>query len=518
MLNMPSLTRWGSWLPALALLVVLLMLFRATAADMVEIWIRSPTFQHAFLVPPIAAWLVWRKRSLLGSVALRPVPWLLLPMAATCFAWLLGELADVAAATQFALVTLVVLAVPALFGLKLARLLAFPLLFLYFMVPFGDFAVPYLQEWTADVTVAALRMTGIPVYREGMQFVIPSGTWAVVEACSGIRYIIACFMVGTLFAHINYQSAKRRWAFLFAALVVPVFANWIRAYTIVMIGHLTGSPMILGVEHTTYGWFLFGVVVLLMFWLGGRWAETEVTEPAPLLPAGAAVFMPPQGRNNITVLAGVLCLAGATQAWAWKLNAGAPPPLPVVELPSGLNGWVADVESTGLAWTPGFVSPSATVTRDYRKGQTEVHVWLGYYLQRSGDHKLATSMHSVVGSDNAVWRSQATATRKPTQELPAFATGFASAGDIAALTDSRRQRTWYLYWLDGQWLIRPSEIKLRQAFARLFGDSSSGAIVMLVTPVKGDADAVLAEFAQQHLPALGAMLQNKTGNMPLKAR
>lgn len=100
-------------------------------------------------------------------------------------------------------------------------MLAFPLLFLYFIVPFGEFAVPYLQEWTADVTILALRLTGIPVFREGMQFVIPTGTWSVVEACSGFRYLIACFMVGTLYAYLNYQSPKRRLVFVIAALVVP---------------------------------------------------------------------------------------------------------------------------------------------------------------------------------------------------------------------------------------------------------------------------------------------------------
>ena len=56
-------------------------------------------------------------------------------------------------------------------------------------MPFGEFALPQMMEWTANFTVLALRLSGIPVFREGLQFVIPSGNWSVVEACSGVRYL-----------------------------------------------------------------------------------------------------------------------------------------------------------------------------------------------------------------------------------------------------------------------------------------------------------------------------------------
>jgi exosortase len=128
-------------LPALALLALVLFTFRDTAVAMVSIWIRSETFTHAFLVPPIVLWLVWRRRAELALLPRQPQPVLLLPITAVCAAWLLAELASVNAATQFALVSLIVLCVPALFGWAITRRLAFPLLFLYFAVPFGDFMV-----------------------------------------------------------------------------------------------------------------------------------------------------------------------------------------------------------------------------------------------------------------------------------------------------------------------------------------------------------------------------------------
>jgi exosortase A len=474
---------------------------------MVHIWIRSETFQHAFLVPPIAAWLIWRKRAEVASVALQPVLWLLLPMAAICFMWLLGDLADVAAASQLALVTLGVLSVPALYGWRLARVLAFPLLFLFFMVPIGEFAVPYLQAWTADVTVVALRLTGVPVYREGMQFVIPSGTWSVVEACSGIRYIIACFMVGTLFAYLNYRSTRRRAIFVVVALLVPVAANWIRAYTIVMIGHVTGSPMILGVEHTTYGWFLFGAVVMVMFWVGSFWSEDA---PVATLTGGHPHNTSPQPVMGVPpmapLVAGIAALLMAVQFWSWSLQPGGPDTVPEVMLPDQVGEWRAAGDLSQLDWQPGFLNPSSTRVVGYRNGGATVQLWVGYYHQQSAERKLVTSMHRVVSTEGKTWRGQSTGIRHATR-LPAFATTIASPGAAPTLTAMERQRVWHVYWLDGRWLIRPPEIKLRQAFSRLLGRSDDGAIVMLVTPMRDDADAIMEKFARENLPAVGAALE-----------
>ena len=176
--------RAAAWRTALPLLILalgaILLLYRDTAVAMVTIWYRSETFTHAFVVPPIVAWLIWRKRAELTRYTPQATSWVLLPMAGAAFIWLLGDQGGVNALTQLALVTLLVLSVPALLGMTVARCIRFALLFLFFAVPLGEFMMPQMMAWTADFTVLALRLTGIPVFREGLQFVIPSGNWSVV--------------------------------------------------------------------------------------------------------------------------------------------------------------------------------------------------------------------------------------------------------------------------------------------------------------------------------------------------
>lgn len=255
-----------------------------TVESMVGIWERSETFAHGFVVLPIALWLIWRQR---GRVAAdspcpsRPALWALLPIGC---AWLAGSLAAANALAQLALVALLVFCVPALLGWQVARKLAFPLGFLVFAVPLGEFLIPLLMDWTARFTVLGLRLSGVPVYQDGLEFVIPSGNWSVVEACSGIRYLIASLMAGTLFAYLNFHSLKRRLAFIAVSAVVPIVANWVRAYLIVMIGHLSGNRLATGVDHLIYGWLFFGIVVALIFLIGSRWSDTGAVVGGPAVP------------------------------------------------------------------------------------------------------------------------------------------------------------------------------------------------------------------------------------------
>ena len=194
----PNLLKSETLIAALVLsaLFWLLAWYWDAALAMISIWERSDTFAHGFLIVPVSGWLVWRKRHVLAALDLRP-NFLALPLLAMVgFGWLLAGLGGVGVVQQFSLVIMIPLTAWAILGTEAVRALAFPLFFLVFAVPFGEFLEPPLMEHTADVLIALLKLTGIPVYREGQYFTIPSGSWSVVEACSGLRYLIASVTLG----------------------------------------------------------------------------------------------------------------------------------------------------------------------------------------------------------------------------------------------------------------------------------------------------------------------------------
>ncbi len=278
----PCRRSWPLHAASTALLLLWIgFLYRDTVASMTDIWSRSDTFAHGFFIAPISLWLVWRQRERLTAVTPLVSPVWALPLLLLGGTWWVGHVIAANVVVQFSFVGMLIASVFLMLGWPVARLILFPLLFLLFAVPFGEFLLPLLIEKTADFTVLALRLTGVPVYREGNNFQIPSGAWSVVEACSGVRYLIASVTVGALFAYLNYRSWQRRLVFVLVSIAVPVIANWVRAYMIVMLGHLSDNRIATGVDHLIYGWVFFGVVISIMFAIGARWTEPEVAHDAP---------------------------------------------------------------------------------------------------------------------------------------------------------------------------------------------------------------------------------------------
>ena len=95
-----------SWPLALAAATVIL-LFATSWWSMVQIWSQSATYGHQFLIPPIAAYLAWRRRARLAEVV-QGVSVLGLPVAlAGCGVWYVGFLVDANLLMHAALVLLV---------------------------------------------------------------------------------------------------------------------------------------------------------------------------------------------------------------------------------------------------------------------------------------------------------------------------------------------------------------------------------------------------------------------------
>jgi exosortase A len=503
---------WRTALPALALLLgVVLVAYRETAAAMVSTWSHSDTFAHAFLVPPIVVWLIWRRRRELAPLQIRPCRWMLLPMAAIAFAWLLGDLAAVNSVTELALVALLVLAVPAVLGLQVARVILFPLAFTFFAVPIGEFLLPQLMSWTADFTVLALRATGIPVFREGNQIVIPSGRWSVVEACSGVRYLIASFMVGTLFGYLHYRSNKRRWIFAAVAIAVPIVANWVRAYLIVLLGHLSNNSIAVGVDHLIYGWLFFGLVMGLMYAAGMWWSEPSAAALAAGGRSGPSLRAPRPPAVAIWGAGLVACAIAIAPHLALQSiqdpGAGTAPRLAALERLSG--GWKPSNEAAG--WKPAFHEPSATTNLEYVLDGRRVGVYTGYYRQQGYKRKLISSDNVLVSSEDPEWLQIAAPTGVALTIDGQPLTLRESVLRRTATRSSPEQRlvVWQVYWVAGKLTASDHWAKVLAATDRLLGRGDDAAVVIFYAAEDrpGDGKAGLRAFTEANLTAIVAQLQ-----------
>jgi exosortase A len=483
---------------AVALLLPLLIHY-ATASSIVSIWNRSETFAHGYVIVPISLWLAWERRGTLAQMTASPF-WPGFVLLALCgFGWLLADLGDVQIVKQYAFAAMLPLTALAVLGRRIARVLAFSLLFLLFAVPFGEIFIDPLINITANYTVDLLRATGIPVLREGNNFSIPSGNWSVVEACSGLRYLIASVTLGTLYAHLTYRSRRRQALFILLAIIVPILANTGRAYMIVMMGHLSGMTMAVGVDHLIYGWVFFGIVMFVLFWLGTFWREDRA--PA----RNAAEPLPPQGSpaSTATLAAAALAVAICVGAWplyaAWLERNAVNPAAPQLAAPQ--VAWQA--APAFAEWTPGFAKPAAQFQSFYASDAHQAGLSLLYYRgQRLGTRLISSTNHLVAAKSG--WRNLATAVR--TETVGARVLGLREE----VLSDRRgKMLFWHWYRIDGKDTRSDYVGKAYQVAQKALHGSDDGAAIIVYTRFDEDpeqARATLRAFLAANLVPVEAAL------------
>lgn len=506
----PPLHAWKTSLPVVgAGLSLLLLAFLPTWRAMGGVWLVSETFGHGLLVAPVSAWLVWRQRAALSRLA--PAPsWLgVACLALACAVWLVAELAGIGVLAQFAVTAMLPSAVLALAGVRVVRAIAFPLAFLLFMVPAGEVLHEPLMHATADATIFALEASGVPVLREGLHFSLPTGRWSVVEACSGLRYVIAAAMLASVFAHMNFTVARKRVVFVAAALAVAVLANWARAYVVVMVGHLSDMRFGVGDEHVLYGWVFFGVVMFVVFWMGASWRD-PVSSPAIAPPGressdrhgarGAAPRRNPRpavargargaaraartGSAVAPALAAMVAIVVTTQVGLHRLHDVAPRSDVAVRAAEVLGG----LEASPLALQPRYPGAQATVQGRVRD-DARTEVFFAYFGGQRAHAEMIGFGHAVVDESDPAWRIVSRTDRPVSLDSTVV-----PLREWQVRSPDGLRLVWSWYTVGGEHADGESRAKLLTAWSMIRGDGDHSTVSVVSTALPAaDTAAPTAE-------------------------
>jgi exosortase A len=343
-------------------LLALGVIYSAEISAAFGVWLASTAFNHCFLILPIALYLVYERRDAVAATLPQPAPLIgvaALPIAAC---WFVVERAGIMEARQLLAVGVAQVLLLAVLGPKTWRVFAVPFLYLFFLVPTGEFLVPWLQDFTVGFIALGLQLLRIPHFIGGITIEIPEGSFLVAEACAGLRFLIASLAFGVLYACLIYTSPLRRLLFIALSLVVPVIGNGLRALGIVLLGHALGSARAAEVDHVLYGWIFFGIVTALLILAGLPFRQVRQPVPVGRPPAPAAsAAMATIAVIAVTASAALprLVADGLDRA-AWQRAAAAP-----LELPLAAGCSLAPPSIGGLAQAAA-IPAVATLTRRYR--------------------------------------------------------------------------------------------------------------------------------------------------------
>lgn len=478
----------------------------STSLSFYNVWTEAETYNHGFMIFPISLWLVWQVRHELLKVTPRTSFSILLLFSASTVLWMLAYITGVQVVEQFAMVAMLITVSMAIIGWQLSLYLAFPLLFLFFAVPLGEDLVPPMMEYTATFTVTALELTGIPVYRDGMWFSLPTGNWSVVEACSGVRYIIASVTLGFLYAYVSYHTLWKRIAFIILSAILPIIANGIRAYMIVMIGHLSDMELATGVDHLIYGWVFFGLVMLLLFWIGGFWQEEHPSinvkqhTQADVKNGASRYFL--IAALSVVIAFSARMMVSSDEIKTHSSNVA-------LQTPTGINGWLLSKEKS--LWEPGLLETQYRISAVYEKAGNQIAVFVALYPNQHQHYEAVSFDNAIIGSE-----------RKRQQEYflpPAKLNGdllpetMNQAVVTQALSSFRTNSTlvWQWYRIGGTAFAGTYQSKTYEAWARIVEGRTDGAWIAVSTRTDPDdhgaAKKQLKQFMIDMYPSIDSAIE-----------
>src|SRR4029077_1289390 len=227
-------------------------------------------------------------------------------------------------------------AIASMLGLRIYKLIWFPALYLFFLVPTGQYLIEPMQHFAVRFTDVSLSLLHVPHHREGTVFELTTGSFEIAEACAGLRFLIATVALGVLFAHMMFRKWYKIGLFLVACVVVPLIGNGLRIVGIILLAHFTSNAYGVGADHLVYGWGFNVAILLVLFFLGSLFRDPPVVHK----PANATPEKPDTIQKITAVFLAAALLMSLGPAFAWwhehRVNA---PLVSSLTRPLSIAGW-----------------------------------------------------------------------------------------------------------------------------------------------------------------------------------
>ncbi len=294
-----------TWLLLTAIATIGVFVYYDSLELMVRWWSNREEYSHGFLIPVITAYLIWQRSDRLREIRFQGSWWGVALAAWGLFLFFLGELSTIYTVIQYGFIFFVAGVTWAYVGTPAFRVVAIPLLLLFFMVPFPNFIYnnlsSQLQLLSSEIGVAVIRLFGISVYLEGNVIDLGSYKLQVVEACNGLRYLFPLMTLGVIVAYFYHAEMWKRILIFVSTIPITILMNSFRIGVIGVMVEYWGQSMAEGFLHDFEGWAIFMAcfgILFLEMWLLMRLSRDKrplnqvfgIDPPRP--PGGDATWAP----------------------------------------------------------------------------------------------------------------------------------------------------------------------------------------------------------------------------------
>lgn len=262
--------RWLTWsnVMPLAVIAAAAIAFSDGLLGLVGVWEAREEYSFGFMVPFVAAYLIWQRRALFDDAPQGGSWWGVVVVLLALVLLGFGRAGMIGTLLLYSVLFVVLGLFLSYFGARSFLRMALPLSILLFMVPppayvLGELSQT-LQLWSSQIGVAVIRLVGISVYLEGNVIDLGQMRLQVVEACSGLRYLFPLLTLAYIAAILFRAATWKRVVLVLSAFPITVAMNSFRIGLIGILVEYFGKSMAEGFLHDFEGWAVFLVCTALL--------------------------------------------------------------------------------------------------------------------------------------------------------------------------------------------------------------------------------------------------------------
>lgn len=219
-------------LATVVVLIAFLWSYWPGIAELWNMWQRSDEYSSGLLVPFLAIYVLWSRRTDLAKTQIRPCLWGICAFVATEVIRLFGLAFVFSSAENLSVALSIAAIVLLLFGWRLFRKVSTVLLFLCLMLPWptrvqAAVSLP-LQRWATSSAIFCLETIGYEVRQAGNLIHVGDASVAVAEACNGLRMVTAFFVISGLVVLLVKRPLWQKLIILASSLPTALLCNTTR--------------------------------------------------------------------------------------------------------------------------------------------------------------------------------------------------------------------------------------------------------------------------------------------------
>jgi len=502
--------------------LLILIPYYSALSYLVGLW-KGDDYTYCYLIPLISLYLIWDKREELAKEESAPTWKGLTLVVIAIVLFFVGELGGEYYSMHISLWLLIIGLCWLLMGSQKLKVLAFPLAILLTAIPFPYFVYANLtlrlKLISSQLGVWMLHRFGFSAYREGNVIDLGFTQLQVVDACSGLRFLIPLFVLSIIMVYFYRVSIWKKIIIVLSTIPLTVFTNSLRIAMTGVLYKSWGAAAAEGFFHGFSGWFIFMfsfAILILEMWVlnkivpgdvrGGEAPDGAQPAPAPAgqkVPVHVPVSLLATLKQPQYLTALILLLLTSAIAYGIEFREKIPSSKPFSQFPLKVGEW----SGTRQYMEQFFIKEldlTDYVMVDYQNAAKPVNFYVAWYeSQRKGE-----SIHS------------------PESCLPGGGWIFSQAGkSTISLSNGKtlpvnraimeksgyRQISYYWFPMRGRVLTSTWEVKLYTFWDALTRQRTDGALVRVITPVTAgetpeDAEKRLQAFTKEIVPILDQYL------------